>query len=53
MKKFKFWYFKNRTKITWFIIGWLALNSLDELAKGNYISMLISLGLIWVNVSMQ
>jgi len=52
MEKFKFWYLVNQTKITWFIIGWLSLNILTELNRGDYIGALISAGLIWLNLAL-
>jgi len=50
MDKFRFWYLVNQTKITWFIIGWLALDLLHEFGRGNYVRMSIDAGLIWLNL---
>jgi hypothetical protein len=37
MNKFKQWYVTNQDAITWFLIGWLSLQGLHELAKGDYL----------------
>jgi len=52
MEKFRFWYLINQTKITWFITGWLSLNILNELSRGDYVGALISAGLIWLNLAL-
>ena len=53
LEKFKFWYLVNQTKITWFIIGWLSLNVLSELGRGDYIGASISAVLIWLNLALN
>ena len=37
MNAFKQWYIRNQDAITWFLIGWLTLQGLHELAKGDYL----------------
>ena len=43
------WYVRNQDAITWFLIGWLTFGALDNLINGQYIWMIISVFLIWVN----
>jgi len=52
MEKFRFWYLINQTKITWFLTGWLSLNILNDLSRGDYVGALISAGLIWLNLAL-
>jgi hypothetical protein len=36
MNAFKQWYVTNQDAITWFLIGWLTLQGLHDIAKGDY-----------------
>jgi hypothetical protein len=49
MNKFIQWYRDNYTEITWFIIGFLVWQGLNDLRYGNYSGALISFGLAFVN----
>ena len=42
-------YRDNQCEITWFIIGWLSLATLDCLARGNYGLALFDAGLVCFN----
>jgi len=53
MEKFKFWYLVNQTKITWFVIGWLSLNVVECLGRGDYLNALVSGGIIWLNLALN
>ena len=53
MNKFKFWYLTNQTKICWFVNGWLALNCINSLGRGDYISAGVGAGLIWLNIALN
>jgi hypothetical protein len=53
MNKFKFWYLTNQTKICWFFNGWLALNCINSLGRGDYISAGVGAGLIWLNIALN
>jgi len=48
MSEFRNWYVRNQDAITWFIIGFLTMQGLNELAEGDYvwagISFLIAYG---------
>jgi hypothetical protein len=43
------WYQRYYTEITWFIIGWLALDLVHEFATGNYSGMVFDAVLIALN----
>lgn len=43
------WYRRNDIEITWFIIGFLAMDLLVQLGRGNWIGCLISAALITLN----
>ena len=46
------WYRRYNLEITWFIIGWLAMAGLDQLAREHYIMSLIDFGLAYFNYRM-
>jgi len=48
MDKFRLWYFKNRTEITWFLMGWLTLSGIEDLSNGNYVGATMSLVLAYI-----
>ena len=43
------WYQRNAFEITWFLIGWLTLSSLDNLARGRYVWAVIDGSLAYLN----
>ena len=43
------WYRNNCVEITWFIIGWLSLDLLQEFSRGNWGGMLLDAVLIALN----
>ena len=49
MNKFRYWYLRNATEITWFIIGFCTFSGLDSLAKGQYTHAAINFGLAYLN----
>ena len=49
MNKFRQWYFRNNTEITWFLIGFLTMGGINALGKGNYVDALISFGIAYIN----
>jgi hypothetical protein len=49
MNKFKTWYVTNQDAITWFLIGWLTMQGLNELAKGDYVWAGISFVIAYLN----
>ena len=51
MNKFIQWYYRYNTEITWFIIGWLALNAIHDLGRGDWFSFIIDSFLIALNYS--
>jgi len=53
MDSFKFWYFRNQEKISWFITGWLSLSFLNSLSRGDYVNAAISGVLIAINVALS
>ena len=49
MNKFRAWYLKYYTEITWFLIGFLIMSGLHDLNIRDYTGAVISFGLAWVN----
>ena len=49
LNKFRQWYLRNYTEITWFLIGFLIMAGLQSLSVHDYSSALINFGLAWVN----
>jgi hypothetical protein len=49
MNKFKQWYVTNQDAITWFLIGWLTMQGLNELARGDYVWAGISFVIAYLN----
>ena len=47
------WYTRNSLEITWFLIGWLALSTLNNLASGDYGWALFSAFLLWANYKLR
>jgi hypothetical protein len=43
------WYNSYYTEITWFIIGFLTMDVLQQFSRGNWVGMLISIVLIVLN----
>lgn len=43
------WYNRYYTEITWFIIGFLTMDVLQQFSRGNWVGMLISIALIVLN----
>jgi hypothetical protein len=53
MNKFRRWYMTYSTEITWFIIGWLGLATLEAIGRQQWITALIDVGLIYVNYALS
>lgn len=53
MDKFRQWYLHYSTEITWFIIGMCTLTGLSALAREDYTSALINLGIAYLNYVMN
>ena len=53
MNKFRQWYLENGTEITWFLIGWLVLASLEALGREQYGTAVIDLALAYFNYYMN
>ena len=49
MNKFRQWYVGNQDAITWFIIGFLTMQGLNELAQGDYVWAGISFVIAFAN----
>jgi hypothetical protein len=52
-EKIRYWYLKNHVEITWFLIGWLTIAGLQDLAIGNYSGALFSFALVAVNYALS
>jgi hypothetical protein len=53
MNSLKNWYVDNQDAITWFIIGVLAITTLNSLARGDYGWAAISAFFIWTNYKLR
>lgn len=43
------WWYHYNTEITWFLIGWLSLDLIQEFARGNLPGMVFDAALIALN----
>ena len=53
MNKFREWYVTNQDAITWFLIGLLTMQGLNELAKGDYVWAGISFAVAYANYAIR
>ena len=51
--EFSRWWTRNHFEITWFVIGWLAFATLDQLASGNYLWAAFNAFLLWTNYKLR
>jgi hypothetical protein len=49
MNKIKQFFYRYRTEINWFLMGWLTLSGLHSLAQGDYLGAAFSWGLAYIN----
>ena len=49
LQKFRQWYLRNQTEITWFLIGWLALGGLYDFLRGEYVGAIVLWGIAVIN----
>lgn len=49
--KFRQWYTKYYTEITWFIIGWVGLAALYDFSRGDWLGLLLDLAIIAANIA--
>ena len=52
MDKFIYWFNRNYTPITWFLIGWLVQAAMIQFSRGDYVGALIDLGLAYFNYAL-
>ena len=53
MNKFKIWFYNNHTEITWFLIGFLVMDGLQNFSQGNYTGALFSWALAFINYKLN
>ena len=53
IEKFRNWYIRNYTEITWFLIGFLCLAGVTALSHGNYSSAALNFVLAWANYALS
>ena len=53
MNSIQAFFYKNKTEITWFLIGFLTLSGLQDLGQGNYVGAAISFGLAYINYKLN
>lgn len=49
LTKLKYWFVENNLEITWFLIGFLVSNGLENLARGQYGSAALSFVIAYIN----
>jgi hypothetical protein len=49
MNKIKQFFYRYRTEINWFLMGWLTLAGFHALAQGDYLGAAFSWGLAYLN----
>jgi hypothetical protein len=49
MNQIKQFFYQHRNEITWFLMGWLTLAGLHDLAQGDYVGALINWALAFIN----
>jgi hypothetical protein len=49
MNKFRAWYLRNQTEITWFLIGWLALGGLYDFLRSEYVGAIVLWSIAVIN----
>lgn len=49
LEKFRMWYLRNYTEISWFLIGFLCMSGLTHFGKGEYVNAFISWAIAVVN----
>lgn len=52
LERFGIWFSNHRTEFTWFLIGWLCMAGLDQIAREHYVMALIDFGLAYFNYRM-
>ena len=53
MQNFIAWFKRNNLQISWFIIGWMTLQAIDALARGQYVDAAVALFLAVANFVMS
>ncbi len=49
LERFRLWYLRNYTEITWFLIGFLVMSGFSSIGHGDYVGALISWGIALIN----
>ena len=53
MTSFRDWLVRNQYKITWFLMGWLSLSCINNLAKGNFGWALFDALMVVINYKLE
>lgn len=53
LTKFRNWYLKYTTEITWFVIGICTIAGIESLARGRYIDAAINFGIVYLNFALN
>lgn len=53
MSYIKNWYVRNQDALTWFVIGFIIMPTIESLVQGNYVSAAIGAFLIWINYKLR
>lgn len=50
MDDIRYWFYKHSEKISWFIIGFMTFQGLEQIARGNFSGAAWSFALVALNV---
>ena len=53
MNKFRTWYLTYWNEITWFIIGWLAMATIEAISRGQWTTAAIDAVLLFINYKLS
>lgn len=51
MDKFRDWYLRNWESITWFLVGFMTLNAINHLARGQWEGAVLDMLIIFINIA--
>ncbi len=49
LERFRMWYLRNYTEISWFLIGFLVMTGLVQAGRGEYLEALLSWAIAVMN----
>jgi hypothetical protein len=53
MNQIKQFFYEYRTEITWFLIGFMTLDGLQAIGRGDYLNATLSFALVYLNYKLR